>query len=98
MVVSNPWLTPFACAGTSWLQQAIVSLGLHESTNLNRESASSGPSWKASLENATIRGFLFLWTLDELSILGPTFATVFLFGYQSSYWFMRTVYGSSYLG
>lgn len=50
------------------------------------------------MENAAISGFLFLWTLDEPSVLGPTFSAVFPFGQQNEYWLLRMVYGSSYQG
>lgn len=29
------------------------------------------------MDSAAINVFLFLWTLDELSVLGPTFSPVF---------------------
>lgn len=53
-------LSQLSPAHTGWLQHATVSRWLRKNTKLYYDSASSGPSWKTNLENAAIKGFLFL--------------------------------------
>lgn len=70
--------------GSCWLVQAGSNLLLflfgyvkvrNCTVNQQVQDCPGKPAWK----NAAINGFLFLWTLDEPSVLGPTFSAAFPF-------------------